>query len=494
MGVPGAEALRQLLATNHNITKLMLRNAGVIPESVPALVAGLRQTTNLQVLDLSDNSLGFKEITMLSEALPSFSSLKRLFLADNYVGNSACLALAKGLKKLSTLVRLDLRNNHIGLKGMTLLSHAFPECYDLHYLWLDGNIFVENQKTVMDSVLREDRKRDEMVNRQLKNMDLYHRIICPTMKEIVGLRTLTISNCKAGDGLVTELAEALHDTQTLERLVLSNNVITSAGAVCLAQLLAINKTIILLDLSENMIDDVGGIALGEVIQSKNSTLYKLHLRVNQIGEAGGEALCNACTVSKMFHVSLEGNKLPFAIFSKLETLSNANFEYYKAAEAIRCMRKINKLRKQQDYLRKLEKEIEKHEELLKNTSVELEDAKIKEEIFYDTETKNTKQLDEDLKNYTAEGGKAVQESQLAESKLVSISKESDQKILNLRKNIDKEKRVSSGIHGTTQKAIETFNKNNEGDLAEEKGIKDELQKEKDGCEECLAQLKETETR
>lgn len=178
MGLPGCLALEQLLKSRKNIQRLLMKNTGMVTEGIPYVVAGLKSSAvSMLTLDLSSNNLGFKDITLLSDALPHFQLLTHLYLADNQIGNAACVPLARGLKKLIALKRLDLRSNHIGLKGLTLLSDVFADTFDLHNLKLDNNLFAENSKKLMDPVLRDEEKKMATVTRALKAMGLADRKI-----------------------------------------------------------------------------------------------------------------------------------------------------------------------------------------------------------------------------------------------------------------------------------------------------------------------------
>ena len=103
--------------------------------------------------------------------------------------------------------------------------------------------------------------------------------------ESLDLSSKNISNA----GVEALVAQALHHNSTLNKLYLSKNSIGDAGAVALAQALHHNSTLKDLDLSNNSIGDAGAVALAQVLHH-NSTLKDLDLPNNNISDAGAVAL------------------------------------------------------------------------------------------------------------------------------------------------------------------------------------------------------------
>lgn len=93
------------------------------------------------------------------------------------------------------------------------------------------------------------------------------------------------------------LAKALEMNSSLEKLNLSWNQVSDAGAQALGKALEVNKTLKELYLSFNEICDQGAIALGKAL-SVNKTLTHLHLPCNKINELGAAALAKALETNK----------------------------------------------------------------------------------------------------------------------------------------------------------------------------------------------------
>ena len=105
------------------------------------------------------------------------------------------------------------------------------------------------------------------------------------------LRSLSLFNCRLGDGAVV-LAEGLRDNEiALKALYLSDNQIGDAGAVAVADYLRDNTTLKALDLSFNRFGDAGAVALAERLRG-NTTLKYLKLHHTRIGDAGAAALAD----------------------------------------------------------------------------------------------------------------------------------------------------------------------------------------------------------
>ena len=121
-----------------------------------------------------------------------------------------------------------------------------------------------------------------------------------------GLKTLISAlkrnhTCKAldlrgnrigGGSAVRKLARVLAGNDTLEKLDLSCNEVTSADVKAIAEALCCNDSLTELSLNSNKITDNGVEALGKALRS-NKKLKVLHLSHNHIRDDGAEALAGA---------------------------------------------------------------------------------------------------------------------------------------------------------------------------------------------------------
>ncbi|XP_072025065.1 NLR family CARD domain-containing protein 4-like [Amphiura filiformis] len=95
-------------------------------------------TPHLQILELGESSLNEEHITILSESLPKATNLQELDLSDNTVG-MAVAPLAQQLQYCPRLRKLDLAHAHIPDQGIIEIANRFVFLQSLSWLDLCGN-------------------------------------------------------------------------------------------------------------------------------------------------------------------------------------------------------------------------------------------------------------------------------------------------------------------------------------------------------------------
>ena len=222
-------------------------------------------------------------------------------------------ALARGCKPNGPHLTLRLDNNRLLKNGFDALSTAI----------LSSN----NQiKTVLkDLSVRENSIRDDSMPQLCKVLHA-----CPFLEDLtIGtshifpsgidvlvkqgietspyvyktLKTLNIEfNTLGNEGMIS-LAKALSKCYALEKLNVSDNSISDAGATAIAEYLLPAHCcgpLRWIDMSVNQIGEVGAKSIADALSSSSSSSRIEHLDIgcNPIGPEGGEALCEASKVAK----------------------------------------------------------------------------------------------------------------------------------------------------------------------------------------------------
>jgi len=121
--------------------------------------------------------------------------------------------------------------------------------------------------------------------------------------------TASLEGCNVNDDECRAIAEVLKENTALEKLDLSDNLITDSGAMALAEALEENEHLTEINLKQNKISDAGALAFAKMLRV-NSTLRILNLRANKIRREGyeelGFALASNTTIVKMY---LEFNEI-----------------------------------------------------------------------------------------------------------------------------------------------------------------------------------------
>ncbi|XP_048020981.1 NACHT, LRR and PYD domains-containing protein 12-like [Megalobrama amblycephala] len=232
-----------------------LCNCDITDEGCAALASALRSNSHLRELSLSENKIGGRGLTLLSDGLKDpHCKLEKLLLFNCNITAEGCAALASALRSNSHLRELYLFENNIGGAGLTLLSDGLkdPHCKLEKLRLFDCNITAEGC-AALASALRS--------NSHLRELDLTQN--------------------KIGDKGLMLLSDGLKDPHCkLEKLRLNNCDITAEGCAALASALRSNSHLRELNLTENKTGDKGLTLLSDGLKDPHCKLEKLRKWMN----------------------------------------------------------------------------------------------------------------------------------------------------------------------------------------------------------------------
>eukprot|EP01047_Picozoa_sp_COSAG01_P053694 COSAG01_NODE_5783_length_4035_cov_4.057673_1_plen_911_part_10 len=198
--------------------------------------------SDLEILDLSNNALGFAGCLMIADALSTSNGLTHLIMRECNAGDDGVAAVLNSVIQCSPALRvLDLQRNGLGTSengkvgGTAALANLLANgCCDLHELRLGFN-----------------------------NLRLAH---------------------------IETIAAVLRSPgQTLSRLDLSWNSLGNGGAILLADALRTNAGLVTLNLTHNGIKERGAFVLADMLK-ENRRLRWVILDENPIGQRGARSV------------------------------------------------------------------------------------------------------------------------------------------------------------------------------------------------------------
>ncbi|KAF2729664.1 RNI-like protein [Polyplosphaeria fusca] len=133
-------------AAHKGVKEIKMVQNGIRQEGITHLLTnGLSHLSQLQVLDLQDNTFTAMGGQALSTVVASWTSLKELGVGDCLLSRRGGIALASALAKGNNpkLEVLRLQFNEINTKGLTGLANAHPKLPALRRVELNGNQFDE---------------------------------------------------------------------------------------------------------------------------------------------------------------------------------------------------------------------------------------------------------------------------------------------------------------------------------------------------------------
>lgn len=212
------------------LCRLDLENNGITKKGITVLVPSLKGNSGLLYLTLRGNEIGPAGCNAIADLIKHHSSLKYLSLAKNNIGDLGTKCIADGLKSNYKLVEIDLSGNSITSKGLDRLGRVLEKnCCILQHLDLSHNK-IEVQRSKVSNFWK----------------------FCVGFSRSRHLKSLNLANNSLSDHGIGKLADVLsgHNT-TLTGLDLSSNDIGKAGLEHLGKIIRAGSNLAHLNISNN---------------------------------------------------------------------------------------------------------------------------------------------------------------------------------------------------------------------------------------------------
>jgi Ran GTPase-activating protein (RanGAP) involved in mRNA processing and transport len=258
LGLDAAAQLKSILYKNTVLQHLNVRGTGLGSAGLAEIAAGLYRNTTLKHLNLSDNDLGdLTSAKTLKDLLRRNKSLTNLTIEDipfgRTLGTVDCIA--QGIRGSTSLQLIDLSNCMLGDRGISALANDLgSRNKTLKTLFLCNNQITSiGLRLLLDLVAEKLPIANLSLNRNPfgragSNLlaDALGRNRVPNLKEIF------FEDCGVDDEGLQEIASALVErNNTLELIALEGNVFSEAGVLALAGSLPNIKTLDYIDLTWN---------------------------------------------------------------------------------------------------------------------------------------------------------------------------------------------------------------------------------------------------
>lgn len=364
IGPKGAAHLAFAMKRNYTLQVLHIEDNQVGPDAASLLFDQLRDDNRtLENLNLARNNIGVQGASDLTEVFIKNAVLVDIDLSGNQIGSDGVILLADALSYNISLVHLNLSSNQIDDRGAQAISEVLcdPKCCPLEIIqwednpdisseglislsrapqvkrnrkhWLDkliqnligGNIHSINltkQKIGNEEVLLLTKAlKGNPTNIQqpvpvpplIRSMRLSGPLL--TSRSLVPLLGCCIPSpsnvvrlylkncCNAGQETMEAIAEYLPRSKTLEVLCLAGCCITENGATKIAHGLKENTTLRRLNLDDNQIGNDGLTEIASALPHK--TLKSLSANGNNITDSGMESQ----GLSQVKELHLKNNKI-----------------------------------------------------------------------------------------------------------------------------------------------------------------------------------------
>ncbi|XP_076464233.1 uncharacterized protein LOC143296277 [Babylonia areolata] len=247
---------------------LTMRFHGLSPEETMAVALALRESVDVERLDLGGNWMMAEGAKAISRLLEENEYITDIGLSDNKLGNEGADYLCKMLLVNGGLRKCNLKGNEFDDKSATIFADALEKNKYLRELDLSHNKFTEVGAEILGPAIGQ--------NENLDVLDLSWNHLRPKggiaiakgLKENVRLKSLNLAWNGLGQEGGGAVVEALLTNQALLELDLSGNRLGLDTAKRMAKVLTSNDSIKVLKMGNNLITSGGAIA---IITSINNT-------------------------------------------------------------------------------------------------------------------------------------------------------------------------------------------------------------------------------
>lgn len=226
IGNHGARTLAESLEYSNSLESLNLEKNEIGADGLESLCAAL-QKCNLEVLNISSNSIGDKGAEVISDYLKINNNLLSLSIDHNNIYAGGVAYLATGLKHCCKLLSLKLDHNEISDHCAMILSDNLKHCQQIQTISLSSSRMTDDGAKAFSDCLA----------------------------SLTCLQTLNLNSNDISDIGAKSLADSLSHSYSLQTLDLKGNKISNEGAYALAKALELNFNLQKLDLSSNNTSD-----------------------------------------------------------------------------------------------------------------------------------------------------------------------------------------------------------------------------------------------
>lgn len=265
------------------LARLSLDYSLMTDEGAIYLARSLERNTKLMHLNLSHNHIGSQGATQFARTFAINFTLREVLFHDNNMDDEAATAMAQALGRKNCKIDMFTwyNNSRLSPKGEFALSHVFDYRESLR-TWLAD----------MEEDLKEDRAMS--INwwtlprvKTITDLEVAFLAQCLGKHNPERLQSIYLAGQHVTDRSIVELCENyLSENPSLQRFYVKDITIGSYGMEAIGQALCMNRTLRVLSVTNCGLTARTGAGVLVVPLKNNSTLQRLNLQGNDIGDDG----------------------------------------------------------------------------------------------------------------------------------------------------------------------------------------------------------------
>ena len=141
IGKAAADDIAAVLLHNTNLQELQIHDNSLKTAGIIKITKALQDISTLTVFNISKNSVGDKAADDIAAVLSHNTKLQNLCLDNNHFKAAGMIEIVKGLQNISTLTVFGISNNYVGDKATDDIAMVLYHNTNLQKLYLDKKNF-----------------------------------------------------------------------------------------------------------------------------------------------------------------------------------------------------------------------------------------------------------------------------------------------------------------------------------------------------------------
>ena len=351
-----------------SLTKLYINHNNITYEAADDIAAVISCNLNLQEFDISGNNLQTTGVIKVMKALKGINTLRKLYISNSNVTDEVADDVAAVISCNPDLEVLDISGNSLQAKGAIKIGNFLQNIYTPKTLFVTNTDNVNISAVISDNASLQEIYicRNDLQTTGAKMFTKLLQTICTLSKLHIGYNSIsdevandiaTIVSCNTklkkieiyGNEIQTtgtiKIMRALQRINTLKYLHLDYNNISEEAADDIAAVISCNKYLQELNLNSNNLQTTGIVKIARSLK-KISSLTKLYVDHNNITHEATDDIVNAISSNiDLQELYIGGNNLQTSgiikiarslgkVHSLKKLYINHNNVTYKAAAAI----------------------------------------------------------------------------------------------------------------------------------------------------------------
>ena len=280
------------LSNSTSLNIIEIENYNINYKNVDELAAVLHHNPQLQELHLNRNKIQTYNAIIIIKALQSVVTLTKFSLCCNDITDKAADDIAAAIHYNTKLEELDLSGNDLRTEGVIKIAVALQSIFTLTKLNISNNNITSTAANAIAVAITHNTYLKEFIISGNYLQVLGATMIVRSLQKISKLTKLNINNNNITEEAADDIATAIHCNTKLQELNVSRNDLRTEGIIKIAVALRSIVTLTKLNISNNNITHTAASAIALAI-TRNTHLQEFIISGNNFGVLGAAMIAGS---------------------------------------------------------------------------------------------------------------------------------------------------------------------------------------------------------